>query len=247
MFPRPKADTNIGKSNLKFEFVNEPFSFRIARESTGEVLFDTSAASLVIESQYLRLRTKLPDNANLYGLGESTDRLKLGTDKYHRTLFNYDDGVQPGTNLYGTHPIYIDHRLSGSHGVFLLNSNGMDVKIDKQNNQQYLEYNTIGGIFDFYFLAGPSPTEVAKQYAQVAGLPALVPYAGLGFHNCRWGYRDAFELAEVVHNYSTAGIPLETMWADIDYMDGSSVSFIYITFPLPCCKDLFNLIRIQDL
>lgn len=33
--------------------------------------------------------------------------------------------------------------------------------------------------------------------------------------NSRWGYRDAFEVAEVIANYSKAEIPLETMWTDI--------------------------------
>lgn len=40
----------------------------------------------------------------------------------------------------------------------------------------------------------------------------------LQLHQCRWGYRDWFEVAEVAANYSLAKIPLETMWTDIDYM-----------------------------
>lgn len=181
---------------------------------------------MVFEDQYLRLRTSLPTDTNLYGLGEHTDNFRFSTTKYRRTIFNADQpGTPQGENLYGSHPIYLEHRASGSHGVFLLSSSGMDVFVDKDaHGKQYLEYNILGGVLDFYFFAGPSPIQVTQQYAQVAGLPVTIPYAGLGFHNCRWGYRDAYQLAEVIQNYSTAGIPLETMWADIDYMEGRSVS-----------------------
>ncbi len=79
--------------------------------------------------------------------------------------------------------------------------------------------NTLGGVLDFYFVPGPGPVEAVQQYGQLAGTPAMQPYWGLGFHQCRYGYQDAFDVAEVVYNYSQAGIPLETMWTDIDYMD----------------------------
>jgi alpha-glucosidase len=229
VFPRPKGHgTNAKRSALVFKYKNNPFSFSVSRAKTGEVLFDSSAAPLVFQSQYVRLRTKLPEDPNLYGLGEHSDPFRLNSTNYIRTLWSQDSFATPaGSNLYGNQPVYFEHRERGTHGVFLLNSNGMDIKIDKEGDSgQYLEYNTLGGVLDFYFVAGPSPLDVSRQYAEVAGLPAMMPYWGLGFHNCRYGYRDIFEVAEVVHNYSAAGIPLEVAWEDIDYMDRRRVSIL---------------------
>lgn len=221
VFARPSGNFPADGSKLKFDYTESPFSFKISRADSHEVLFDTSAASLVFESQYLRLRTSLPSDPYLYGLGEHSDPLRLKTDNYIRTMWNQDSyGLPLDSNLYGTQPFYLEHRESGSHGVFLLNSNGMDIMINKTpDGKQYLEYNTLGGVFDFWFVAGPSPVQVVQQYGEIAGTPAMQPYWGLGFHQCRYGYQDVYEVAEVVYNYSQAGIPLETMWTDIDYMD----------------------------
>lgn len=244
VLPRPEGSGSADGSILKFEYTEEPFSFSVVRADTEEVLFDTSAAPLVFESQYLRLRTNLPEDPYLYGLGEHTDPFRLNTTDYIRTLWNHDNyGIPSGTNIYGSHPFYVEQREGGSHGVFFMNSNGMDVFINNTADAgQYLEYNVLGGVLDYYFFAGPSPPEVVKQYSEVVGAPAMQPYWGLGFHQCRYappflpfcptkkaaqtnaspryGYQDIFEVAEVVYNYSQAGIPLETMWTDIDYMDG---------------------------
>ena len=244
VFTRPQSDgVDSGDASLKFSYKEQPFSFTVSRASSGEVIFDTSAASLVFESQYLRLRTKLPTDPNIYGLGESTDSFRLSTVNYTRTLWNADNYLVPnGQNLYGSHPVYTEHRSSGSHGVLFLNSNGMDVVINQESSQQYLEYNTLGGVLDFYFMNGPSPVDVAKQYSEVAGLPALAPYAGLGLHQCRWGYQDAWELANVVSKYKNASIPLETMWADIDYMQLRRVSLRSFIHPCGGCRAATNII-----
>lgn len=188
VFPRPESEENdsaSAKSALKFSMTQKPFSFKVTRRATDEVIFDTSNSPLIFESQYLRLRTSLPDEPSLYGLGEHSDPLRLQTEDLVTTLWNRDAfGIPPGTNLYGSHPVYYDHRgRSGTHGVFLLNSNGMDVKVgseDGDNGKKYLEYNTLGGVLDFYFMAGPTPKEVASQYAEVVGLPAMMPYWGFG-------------------------------------------------------------------
>jgi alpha-glucosidase len=102
--------------------------------------------------------------------------------------------VPNATNLYGNHPIYLEHRTSGTHGVFLLNSDGMDIKINDTaatTTGSTLEYNVIGGVLDFYFFAGSTsePAAVAQQYAALAGTPAEVPYWSFGLHQCRFGYQ----------------------------------------------------------
>jgi alpha-glucosidase len=93
----------------------------------------------------------------------------------------------------------------------------MDIKLEQKDGKASLEYNVIGGIFEFYFLAGPTPVDVARQYAELAGLPAEMPYWSFGLHQCRFGYKDIDEVQQVIANYSAAGIPLETMWIDSMY------------------------------
>ncbi|KAI8665959.1 putative alpha/beta-glucosidase agdC [Fusarium keratoplasticum] len=223
IIPRPsKSGKKIEQSDLVFDLKAEPFSFTVSRRDSKEVLFDTSAEKLIFESQYVRLRTNLPKDPNIYGLGEHSDSFRLPTNSsYRRTMWNREAIVIPqNTNLYGSHPMYLEHRKSGSHGVLLMNSNGMDIDLNiTPEGDHYLEYNTIGGILDFYFFAGPTPTEVSKQHAEAIGLAAMMPYWSLGFHQAKYGYWDVNVLAEVVANYSTANIPLEVLWSDIDYMD----------------------------
>lgn len=71
----------------------------------------------------------------------------------------------------------------------------MDIKIDNTEDAgQYLEYNTIDGVLDFYFMAGASPIDVARQYSEVTSKAAMIPYWGFGFHNCRFGYSSVMML-----------------------------------------------------
>lgn len=73
VLPRPSAEHGGTERPLEFHYKANPFSFSVTRKGSTETLFDTSAAQMVFESQYVRLRTSLPDNPSLYGLGEHTD------------------------------------------------------------------------------------------------------------------------------------------------------------------------------
>ena len=138
----------------------------MSRRQSGEVLFNSTPPNnasfrpLTFRDQYIEISTSLPPAQHhaLFGLGESTRssglKLQAGTTY---TLFASDTRSSlADTNLYGAHPFYMDVCSSGeAHGVFLLNSNGMDVVYQ----QQSLTYKVIGGVLDFYFFVGPSPLD----------------------------------------------------------------------------------------
>jgi len=217
VLPRPTGSSTSDESQVEITVEEAPFSFTVIRKANKEVIFTTRGSHIVFEDQYIRLRTTLPNDPSLYGLGEHTDSLRLPTSAYTRTMWNRDaGGVPQGSNLYGQHPVYFERREEHSHGVFLLNSNAMDILIDNDDGQ-YLEYNTIGGVIDLYFLAGPSAMDVAREYSEITGRAAMMPYWGLGFHQCRFGYKSADEVAAVVANYSTANIPLGMFLGSFDH------------------------------
>lgn len=75
------ASTTSLTNDLGFFWSNEPsFSFSVVRMSTGDVLFSTFATKLVFENQFVEFVSSLPDNYNLYGLGEVIHGLRLGNN-----------------------------------------------------------------------------------------------------------------------------------------------------------------------
>ncbi|XP_063312339.1 lysosomal alpha-glucosidase isoform X3 [Pelobates fuscus] len=214
--PTPKVSGQAASTEYDVQFSADPFGLIVKRMSNGQVLVNTTVAPLLFADQFLEISTSLASEY-LYGLGEHLTSLNLDLKWNRLTFWNRDLIPAKKSNLYGTHPFYLSMEKDGSaHGVFLLNSNAMDVLLQEA---PALTWRTTGGIFDFYVFLGPEPKSVIQQYHEVIGFPFMPPYWGLGFHLSRWGYTSTKMTREAVKNMTTAGFPLDVQWNDIDYMD----------------------------
>uniref|UniRef100_A0A9L0SKB0 Lysosomal alpha-glucosidase n=1 Tax=Equus caballus TaxID=9796 RepID=A0A9L0SKB0_HORSE len=212
----PRVRSRATSTLYSVEFSEEPFGVVVRRKLNGRVLLNTTVAPLFFADQFLQLSTSLPSRY-VTGLAEHLGPLMLNTNWTKITLWNRDIAPTPSVNLYGSHPFYLVLEDGGSaHGVFLLNSNAMDVVLQPS---PALSWRSTGGILDVYVFLGPEPKSVVQQYLEVVGYPFMPPYWGLGFHLCRWGYSSTAITRQVVENMTRAHFPLDVQWNDLDYMD----------------------------
>ncbi|XP_038616574.1 maltase-glucoamylase, intestinal [Tachyglossus aculeatus] len=206
-------------ANYVVEVTEWPFSLRLKRRSNDRVLLDTSIGPLQYANQFLQLSTRLP-SPNIYGFGEHVHRqYRHDLDWKTWPIFPRDTFPTGDVkNLYGAHTFFLclEDNTGNSFGVFLLNSNAMEVALQPT---PAVTYRTIGGILDFYVFLGSSPEEVVREYLELIGRPFLPAYWSLGFHLSRWEYGGLEGLKTVVDRTRDAGIPYDVQHSDIDYMD----------------------------
>nr|XP_011721910.1 putative maltase-glucoamylase-like protein FLJ16351 [Macaca nemestrina] len=216
------VDGTADASNLTYyvEVTDKPFSIKIMRTSNRRVLLDTSIGPLQFAQQYLQLSFRLP-SANVYGLGEHVHQQYRHNMTWKTwPIFTRDaTPTKDMINLYGAHTFFLclEDASGSSFGVFLMNSNAMEVTLQPA---PAITYRTIGGILDFYVFLGNTPEQVVQQYLELVGRPFLPPYWSLGFQLSRRDYGGINKLKEVVSRNRLAEIPYDVQYSDIDYMDG---------------------------
>ncbi|KAH0513128.1 Sucrase-isomaltase, intestinal [Microtus ochrogaster] len=201
------------------QIIENPFSIKVIRKSNNRVLFDTSIGPLVYSNQYLQISTKLPSEY-IYGFGEHIHK-RFRHDLYWKTWPIFTRDELPGDNnhnLYGHQTFFmgIEDNTGKSYGVFLMNSNAMEVFIQPT---PIITYRVTGGILDFYIFLGDTPEQVVQQYQELIGRPAMPAYWSLGFQLSRWNYQSLDAVKEVVRRNREAGIPYDAQVTDIDYME----------------------------
>lgn len=72
---------------------------------------------------------------------------------------------------------------------------------------------------DIYVVEGDSAMDIVSQFRKIIGKSYIPPRWAFGFGQSRWSYMTADEVREVADRYEKAGIPIDMIYLDIDYME----------------------------
>lgn len=172
-----------------------------------------------------------PTHTDVFGLPERATSLSLkatveadGTPiaepyrLYNLDVFEYL--AESNFGLYGSIPMMYAHSQKSTMGVFWLNSAEMHVDVAKAKDQGVkTQWISESGVIDLFFMMGPTPIDVSTQYATVTGGTALPQLFSLGYHQCRWNYKDQEDVAQVDAGFDQYGIPYDVLWLDIEHTD----------------------------
>ncbi|XP_075723709.1 glucosidase 2 subunit alpha isoform X10 [Rhipicephalus microplus] len=177
----------------------------------------------------------LPEHADSFALRPtvgSSDPVRM----YNLDVFEYEvDNVMA---LYGCVPLMLAHSETRTVGVLWLNAAETWVDIEPNSKQGVLSsvvdfvkrspppnhrethWFSENGLIDTFFLLGPGPKDVMRQYKSLTGSTPLPPMFSVAYHQSRWNYNDQDDVRSVDAGFDEHNIPYDALWLDIEHTDG---------------------------
>ena len=118
------------------------------------------------------------------------------------------------TNLYQSHPWVLAVRADGSAFGVLADTTRRCV-IDTTTDIKF----SANASFPVIIIDRPTPQDVVRELAKLTGTMPLPPKWALGFQQSHFSYTPEMKVIDVAARARYAGIPLDAIWMDIDYMD----------------------------
>lgn len=162
---------------------------------------------------------KIQSGEHFYGLGDKPGDLDLRGKRlelWGKDTYAYGSDTDP---IYKNVPFFFGLHHNISYGIFLDNSfmTFFDFGMERKNVSSFWAQ---GGEMNYYFIYGPQLMDVARQYTHLTGKPELPPLWALGYHQCKWSYYPESKVREICTTFREKEIPCDSIYLDIDYMDG---------------------------
>lgn len=179
--------------------------------STGEPVYFEKCGNV--------LRHALSEQDLVYGLGENVRGINKRGWIYTSNCTDNPHHHEDTRALYSSHNfLIVDGAGHLPFGLFLDTPATVNFDVGYTVNSM-LEIRIESDDYEVYEIEGETPAEIVTLFRQMIGRPFLPPKWAFGYGQSRWGYRTAADVREVAEKFRENGIPLDSIYLDIDYME----------------------------
>jgi len=166
----------------------------------------------------IRCYKKIRENDHFYGFGEKTGPLDKKGEymTMHSRDLPFKGDVDP---MYQSHPYFISIANGIAYGIFLDNISKTSFDMGHTDPNVYY-FGAATGDLNYYFIYGPSIDEILEIYTELTGRIEMPPKWAIGYHQCKYSYKNEKEIKEITSKFRETNIPCDVIWFDIHYMDG---------------------------
>ena len=196
------------------------------------------------------LDISFPQSRHVYGIPEHAASAVLqptrGPDAhfhepyrlYNLDVFEYE--LDETMALYGHIPFVVSQSVTtGTVGVFWFNPTETFVDVTQmeqadQSTTTTTHWMSESGVMDIFLIPGPDPKSLYEKYGKLTGTTPIPPMFSLGYHQCRWNYKDEKDVYYVHGKFEELDYPYDVLWLDIEHTDGKRYfTWDQNTFPNP--------------
>ena len=159
----------------------------------------------------------LDKGARVYGLGETVRGINKRGWIYESYCADEPFHTEDKRSLYGAHNfILVDGKER--FGAFFDCPGRVTFDIG-YTDPDFLTVTPVMMRLDLYIVEGDSLIDIAREFRSLIGRSYTPPLWAFGYGQSRWGYTNREDILNVADRYRQAGIPLDMLYLDIDYMD----------------------------
>jgi len=228
-----ETEESIVLQNGEIKLKIERESGRVEVLQNGKALLsEPSGGGIFFNGDTVGCVKAMPRDEHYYGFGEKTGPLDKRGERL--VMWNTDVGYDLNTDpIYQSHPFFMALRQGQAYGLFFDNTFRSVFDMGHKRSGLY-SFEANGGDLDYWIIPGPSPEEVLSGYGDLVGTMPLPPLWGIGYHQCRYSYKNAEAVREIRDGFLKHDIPVDAIYLDIHYMDGYRVfTFDKDRFPDP--------------
>lgn len=156
--------------------------------------------------------------ACIYGLGETVRGINKRGWEYKSFCSDDPNHLEDKRSLYGAMNFFILDDADKCVGYFFDTPEVVTFDFGYTDYDQIKVKMSDGNAY-IYVIEAENKREIVKEFRRIIGKSYVAPKWAFGLGQSRWSYRDEDEIRELVKRYKKAGIKLDMVYMDIDYME----------------------------